>query len=108
MQLNDKLRICLLALAERYPMHVVVDFADNLTDLPEAEARGWTVQEMIEYLESYAPQLLEAPASLHLDEDESDILVPMYSEDRPAIYVHRQGKIPTPHRHLFPRKISQA
>lgn len=100
MHLNDILRICLLSLANRYPVHTV-DFDDNVIALPEIETRGWSAQEMIEFLDSCAPHLLQTPASLLVDECNCAIFLPMYSEDRPAIHIHCRGKIPTPHRHLI-------
>ena len=103
MRLNDILRVCLLSLASRYPIHTV-DFDDNVIDLPELETRGWTAQEMIEFLDSYAPDLLQAPALLLVDECNAEIFLPMYSEDQPAMYIHCRGKIPAPHRHLVEKR----
>ena len=99
MHLNDILRICLLSLANRYPIHTV-DFDDNVIALPEIETRGWTAQEMIEFLDCCAPHLLQTPASLLVDECNCVIFLPMYSEDRPAIHIHCRGRIPAPHQHL--------
>jgi hypothetical protein len=99
MHLNDILRVCLLSLTSRYPIHTV-DFDDHVIEIPGVDTKGWTAQEMIEFLDSYAPLLLQAPASLLVDECNCEIFLPMYSEDRPAIHVHCRGKIPAPHRHL--------
>jgi hypothetical protein len=103
MRLNDILRICLLSLASRYPIHTV-DFDDNVIDLPEIETRGWTAQEMIAFLDSCAPELLQAPALLLVDESNCEIFLPMYSEDRPAMHIHCRGKIPAPHGHLVEKR----
>jgi hypothetical protein len=103
MHLNDILRICLLSLASRYPIHTV-DFDDNIMDIPEIETKGWTAQEMIEFLDTCAPDLLQAPACLLVDECNCEIFLPMYSEDRPAIHIHCRGKIPAPHRHSIDKR----
>jgi hypothetical protein len=103
MHLNDTLRICLLSLTSRYPIHTV-DFDEKVLVLPEIDTRGWTAQEMIEFLDSYAPQLLQASASLLVDECNAEIFLPVYSEDRPAIHVHCRGKIPAPHRHSVEKR----
>ena len=99
MYLNDTLRICLLSLASRYPIHTV-DFDDGVMPLPEIETRGWMAQEMIEFLDAYEPLLLQAPAFLLVDECNCEIFLPMYSEDQPAIHIHCRGKIPVPQRYL--------
>src|SRR5437763_8402341 len=103
MRLNDILRVCLLSLASRYPIHTV-DFDDNVIDTPEIETRGWTAQEMIEFLDSCAPDLLQAPALLLVDECNCEIFLPMYSEDQPAIHIHCRGKIPAPHGHVVEKR----
>jgi len=99
MRLNDTLRICLLSLASRYPVHTV-DFDDNIIETPGIDTKGWIAQEIIEFLESYAPHLLQAPACLLVDECNCEIFLPMYSEHRSVIHIHCRGKIPASHRHL--------
>ncbi len=103
MRLNDILQICLLSLTSRYPVHTV-DFDDNVIEIPGIDTKGWTAQEMIEFLDAYAPPLLQAPAYMLVDESNCEIFLPMYSEDRPAIHIHCRGKIPTPHRHLIEKR----
>ena len=103
MRLNDILQICLLSLTSRYPVHTV-DFADNVIEIPSMDTKGWTAQEMIEFLAAYAPPLLQAPAYMLVDESNCEIFLPMYSEDRPAIHIHCRGKIPTPHTHLVEKR----
>jgi hypothetical protein len=98
MRLNDILQICLLSLTSRYPVHTI-DFDDKVIEIPGIDTKGWTAQEMIEFLDAYAPLLLQAPAYMLVDESNCEIFLPMYSEDRPAIHIHCRGKIPTPHRH---------
>jgi hypothetical protein len=99
MRLDDILQICLLSVTSRYPVHTI-DFDDNVIELQGVDTKGWTAQEMIEFLDSYAPPLLQAPASMLIDESHCEIFLPMYSEDQPAIHIHCRGKIPTPHGHL--------
>jgi|SRR5579859_1547025 len=107
MRLNDILRICLLSLASRYPIHTV-DFDDNVIDLPEIETRGWTAQEMIEFLETCAPEILQSPAFLLVDESNCEIFLPLYSEDQPAIHIHCRGKIPVPQQHRLEKRRKTA
>jgi hypothetical protein len=96
MRLDDKLQVCLLSLASRYPVHTM-DFNEGVITIPGIETRGWTALEMIEALDFYAPQLLQAPAFLVIDECNCEIFLPIYSQDRPAIHIHCRGKIPAPH-----------
>jgi hypothetical protein len=103
MRLNDILRICLLSLTNRYPVHTI-DLDDSVIGLPEVETRGWTAQEMLEFLDSYAPYLLQTPAYLLVDECNCEIYLPLYSEERPALHIHCRGKIPAPHRHLIEKR----
>ncbi len=103
MRLDDILRICLLSLASRYPIHTI-DLDDQVIALPEIETRGWTAQEMVEFLDSYAPHLLQAPALMIVDECNCAIFLPLHSEDRPAIHIHCRGKIPPPHKHLAEKR----
>jgi hypothetical protein len=103
MRLNDILQICLLSLTSRYPIHTV-DFDDKVIEIAGIDAKGWTAQEMIEFLDCYAPPLLQAPAYMLVDECNAEIFLPTYSEDRPAIHIHCRGKIPTPHRHLIEKR----
>ena len=103
MRLNDILRVCLLSLASRYPIHTI-DLDDDVMTIPEIDTRGWIAQEVIEFLDSYAPHLLQTPASLLVDECNSEIFLLLYSDDRPALHVHCRGKIPAPRKHLVEKR----
>ena len=99
MQLNERLEICLLALASRYPDHVV-DINEAVLGHQQHGADGWTARDLIEQLHSTQSTLLYKQAHLIIDTQMSEIYLPDYSEQTPAIFVHCRGKIPTPKREL--------
>ncbi len=99
MQLNERLEICLLALASRYPDHVV-DINEAVLGHQQPGAQGWTAHDLIEELHTTQSTLLNAQAHLIIDTQMSEIYLPDYSEQTPAIFVHCRGKIPTPKREL--------
>ncbi len=94
MQLNERLEICLLALASRYPDHVV-DINEAVLGPQPFGADGWTSHDMIELLQHTQPALLHAKAHLIITTQSSEVYLPDYSEQDPAIIVHCRGKIPT-------------
>jgi hypothetical protein len=93
MQLNDTLQICLLALASRYPQHVV-DINEDLLGPQLLGADGWSSLDVIEMLEHTAPDLLQAMAKLVVDTQKSEIYLIEHGEEIPAILVHCRGKVP--------------
>ncbi len=99
MQLNERLEICLLALASRYPDHVV-DINESVLGHQRSGADGWTARDLIEHFHRTQSTLLYAQAHLIIDTQMSEIYLPDYSEQTPAIFVHCRGKIPTPKREL--------
>lgn len=104
MRLEDRLRICLLALESRYPDHVVSANTALLGDQYTGVA-FWSASEMIDYLEHAAPDLLDEMAVLVIDIQQSDIYLLNCSDRIPALFVHCQGRIPArqPSRPLIER-----
>lgn len=98
MYLNDILRVCLLALESRYPVHSLNVHASLLKTFA-GEREGWSAEEIMRWLEEVDPALLEQPAILHIDASTSAIFVPTYLQQEPAFYLHCQGHIPACHPH---------
>lgn len=93
MQLNERLEICLLALANRYADHVV-DINEEVLGPQSLGAEGWLSLDMIEFLHLTNPVLLDAQADLIIDTQESVIYLPAYSAQIPALHVHCRGRLP--------------
>jgi hypothetical protein len=108
MQLEDKLRICLLALESRYPEHVV-SINTSLLGAHHNGACCWSASDMLEYLEHAAPMLLDEMALLIVNVQQSDIYLVSRSEEIPALVVHCQGRVPErqPSRPLIERIMSE-
>jgi hypothetical protein len=90
MQLNEIFKVCLLALASRYP-HCFLDINEAILGPQSARTEGWTSLELIEYFQRTTPEVLRAPARLVLDEQASAIYLLDRSLDTHAIWVHRPG-----------------
>jgi hypothetical protein len=93
MQLNERLEICLLALANRYSNHVV-DVNEEVLGPQSLGAEGWTAHDMIELLRYTHPVLLDVQADLIINTQESAIYLSEYWIHTPALYVHCRGKLP--------------
>ena len=93
MQLEDRLKICLLALESRYPEHVI-NVNQELLAIAGDSARGWLVSEIIGYLEQTNSAVLHKMARLVIDPQCSEIYLIEQSEAMPAFIVHCRGKIP--------------
>lgn len=93
MLLNERLEICLLALANRYA-DLVVDINEDVLGLQSLGADGWTAHDMIEFLRLTHPALLDMPANLTITMQESTIYLSEYSTCTPALYIHCRGKLP--------------
>ncbi len=93
MQLNDRLQICLLALASRYPDHIV-DINEAVLGTQPFEAAGWMAQDMIELFQQTTPELLQAMAHLVVDPQKSEIYLTEYCRILPAFLVHCRGRLP--------------
>ncbi|GCE20549.1 hypothetical protein [Dictyobacter kobayashii] len=95
MHLHDNLQICLYALDNRYPNHIV-DINKGIIASKEIPLTGWRALELVELLLLTAPQLLQAEAIMVIDYDECSIYLPAISEIVPLCTIHCHGKIP-PH-----------
>ena len=86
MKLHEKLQICLLAIASRYP-DCTLDINEEIPGLQSFEKQRCTPVELLERLQSHAPQLLQAPAQLVVDEQESAIYLVEQSQHAPAFWL---------------------
>lgn len=93
MQLHENLQICLLSLSHRQPHHVL-DINETLLGPQLYGAEGWCAMDVIEMLENTTPKLLQAPACLSMDGQETVIYLTNDSEETPAFWIYCQGKIP--------------
>ncbi|GHO80208.1 hypothetical protein KSD_79790 [Ktedonobacter sp. SOSP1-85] len=93
MTLYEPLNICLLATEQRYPQHVM-EFNENVLGSVGCKTKGWKAVDMLAFLESSWPELLEAMALLVVDGQQSSIYIPTYSTQKPAFHVHLRGHIP--------------
>jgi hypothetical protein len=98
MYLHDKLRICLLALASRYPENLVESNTAILSG--QAFCPGCrTVPDVLAWLQRAEPALLEEMASLVIDEQKCEIYLPDRHGQQPAYWIHCRGKMPLPREH---------
>ena len=93
MQLNERLEICLLALANRFPDHVV-DINEDVLGPQSLGAKGWTARDMIELLRLMHPSVLDMEADLIINTQESAVYLHTYATQTPALYIHCRGKLP--------------
>ena len=107
MELYDTLQICLLALASRYPDHVV-DINEDVLGEQELGGTGWLALDMIDYLEVMHPELLETTVHMVVNMQKSEIYLLDYSEEVPAFMVHCRGKIPCCQGNAEKRRITGA
>ncbi|MBE3559479.1 MAG: hypothetical protein IMW89_09660 [Ktedonobacteraceae bacterium] len=97
MNLDDILRVCLLALASRHPSHTI-DLGEDLVEMLDIPREGWTAEELIGFLDANYPQLLREDARLRLDAECSEIYLLQRSKEKAAFYIHCRGRIPAQHR----------
>ncbi|GLV59695.1 hypothetical protein KDH_65210 [Dictyobacter sp. S3.2.2.5] len=95
MHLYDTLQICLYALENRYPNHIV-DINADIIESQGLPLAGWKAPEVVEILSMFAPQWLQTDAVLIIDYDECAIYLPDVSQQKPLCTIHCHGKIP-PH-----------
>ncbi len=93
MQLNENLQICLLALTSRYPENVV-DINEDILEPQRLGTDGWRALDIIELLQSTHPEVLQTKAWLVLDSQECSMYLVDQSEEKPALRIHCEGKIP--------------
>lgn len=87
LRLTEKVQICLLALASRYPHHLV-DINEAVLGHQGLGAEGWRAEDLIEWLQHTAPQLLQAKACLEVTSQRKGIYLLERSEAIPAFWVH--------------------
>jgi hypothetical protein len=90
LRLTEKLQICLLALASRYPHHQVT-INEEVLGLQTLGAEGWRVADLIELLQNTAPGLLQATARLEVTAQRKGIYLLERSEEMPAFWVSCGG-----------------
>lgn len=94
MKLHEPLKVCLLSLASRYPQSVV-----EINEAVLGHLSFWTEAcsplRLLEVLESYTPQLLQAPACIEVDAAQSVIYLVGPSEETPAFWIYCGGCTPS-------------
>jgi hypothetical protein len=103
MQLNERLEICLLALASRHPRHVV-DINEDVLGTQPLGAAGWNAHDIIELLRLTHPALLYIEADLVINTQECAIYLHTYATQTPALHVHCRGKLPALQGNVTTRK----
>lgn len=96
LQLDAQLRICLQVLASHYPGHVI-DLNQSLQDITFPTRAGWTVQNLLAFVQASKPELLAERALLRSDEAGTAIYFPDRSEEAPVLFVYDRGQIPEAH-----------
>jgi len=89
MQLNDLLRICLLAVVSQYP-DCIVEIDPTLPTLPCTWEEDCSPERALQLLQIHAPDLLEASTHLVIDEEQpasAIYLVDQFGE-RPALHLY--------------------
>jgi len=87
LQLTEKLQLCLLALANRYPHHSV-NINEEILGPQTLGAEGWRAADLIELLQNTSPQLLQAKARLEVTAQRKGIYLLELSEEVPAFWVY--------------------
>ncbi len=87
LQLTEKLQICLLALANRYPHHSI-SINEEILGSQSLGAEGWRAEDLIELLQNTSPQLLQAKARLEVTAQRKGIYLLERSEEVPAFWVY--------------------
>jgi len=87
LRLNENLQICLLALASRYPQHIL-DINEELLGPQSLGAEGWRASDIIELLQRTAPETLQARACLEVNTQRKGIYLLENSGETPAFWVH--------------------
>jgi hypothetical protein len=92
MKLHENLRLCLLALASRFPDDLV-EIDEAVLDLHIYAPDGLTPQDMIGVLYRINPQLLQTEACLVMNAQESTIYLLDCSERMPAFWIHSPASV---------------
>lgn len=110
LRLTEKLQICLLALASRYPHHSMTINEEILGPQPLG-AEGWEAADLIELLQNTSPQLLQTKARLEVNAQRKGIYLLEHSEEVPAFWVYcgEMGGKASPYRgDMATRRVEQA
>jgi hypothetical protein len=90
MRFDEMLQICLLALENRYPDCVIEGNKAVLSELALPD-EAIASSQMFEFLQASAPHLLQAPARMIVDEQQSNIYLLAISEEQPAFRLYCEG-----------------
>jgi len=93
MHLNEQLKICLLALACRYPKSVI-EIDEMVLGHHVCQIDAFAPELELEWLQVYAPQLLQSPAYLVIDPQQSAVYLLELSRDIPAFWIYCDGCSP--------------
>lgn len=94
MHLNETLKNCLFALESRYP-ECVVDGNEAVPGHTDFQVRACSPLHLIELLQVHSPQVLQAPACLVIDAQQSVIYLLEQPQEIPAFWIHCKGVVPT-------------
>lgn len=103
LQLDEILRICLLAVVNRYP-DCLVEINQAVLDLTGLWKGACTAEEALQLLQSHMPQLLQAAARLLIDDQQnlSVIYLLARSEELPAFQLYcGKSHSERPSRHML-------
>lgn len=93
LKLHEILKNCLLAVASRYPKSVV-EINEAVFGRQSFWTEAGTPLRLLELLQSHAPQILEAPAYVVVDMQDSVIYLVEQSEETPAFWIYCGGCTP--------------
>jgi len=93
MQLNAQLKICLLAVASRYP-ESVIDIDETVLGQYVCQIDAHAPELVLEWLQVCAPQFLQSPAYLVIDPQQSVVYLTELSRDTPAFWIYCEGCSP--------------
>ena len=91
MKLQEKLQICLLAIASRY-LDSTLDINEEVLGSQSFQKQRCGPVELIERLQSDEPRLLQEPAQLVIDKQERAIYLVEQSRSTPAFWLHYQKR----------------
>ena len=99
-KLDESLANCLLAVASRYP-DSLVEINKDILDRSDLWEGLCTVEQALHHLQVQAPQLLQAPARLLIDEEKaiSAIYLVDRSQEVPAMHLYSGHSDGRPYRH---------
>ena len=87
LRLTENLQICLLALASRYPRHLI-DINEAVLGPQQLGAEGWRAEDLIALLQRTAPEMLHEEARLEVNIQRRGLYLPGRSEQTPAFWIH--------------------